>query len=96
MSEREGRKRTLWDIAITTGVGVGMLTNVFENTQRLYEMGEKIAPRIQEYIGSIGSGVVEYGLPGVACVGTLALGVLAVKATDKYLLDERVKQKTEL
>ena len=96
MSEREGRKRTLWDIVITTGVGAVMLTNVFETTQRFYEMGEKIAPRIQEYVGSIGSGVAEYGLPGVVCVGTFALGALAVKATDQYLLSRKQNPEPEL
>ena len=89
MTENQERKRTLWDIVITTGVGAGMLTNVFETTQGFYEMGEKIAPRIQEYVGSIGSGVAEYGLPGVACLGTLVLGALAVKATDQYLLSRK-------
>ena len=96
MPKNQERKRTLCDIVLTAGVGVGMLGNVFETTQRFYEMGEKIAPRIQEYVGSIGSGVAEYGLPGVVCVGTFALGALAVKATDQYLLSRKQNPEPEL
>jgi len=95
MSENQ-RKRTLGDIILTTGVGAGMLTNCFEVTKTFYEMGEKIAPRIQEYVGSVGSGVAEYGLPGLVCLGTIALGAMAVNATDKYLLNKRNNPEPEL
>lgn len=96
MPENQERKRTLGDILLTTGVGVGMLTNCFEITKTFYEMGEKIAPRIQEYVGSVGSGAVEYGLPGLACLGTIALGAMAVKATDQYLVNKRINPEPEL
>ncbi|PIZ33680.1 MAG: hypothetical protein COY38_05260 [Candidatus Aenigmarchaeota archaeon CG_4_10_14_0_8_um_filter_37_24] len=96
MPENQERKRTLWGIVITAGVGAEMLTNVFEITKTFYEIGEKIAPRLQEYVGSIGSGAVEYGLPGLVCLGTLVLGGIAVKATDQYLLNRRYNPEPEL
>lgn len=86
-------QRTLMDIVLTTGVGAGMITNVLVTTKTLYETGEKIAPRVQEYIGSIGSGAVEYGLLGSVCLGTIVLGALAVKATDQYLLNRKYNPK---
>jgi hypothetical protein len=93
MSEKKERKRTLFDIVVTTGVGTGMLTNVVVVTKHFYEIGEKVAPKIQEYVGSLGSGIIEYGLPTIAFGGALSLVPMAVKAIDQYLLNK--KQDTE-
>lgn len=82
-------KRTLEDVLMTVGVGAGMAANVCECTNNFHKYGEKIAPRIQEYVGSMGSGAIEYGLPAMVAIATAWLGVLAVKATDQYLLNRK-------
>jgi len=89
--ENKEEKRTLFGIVTTIGVGLGMTANVFQVTERFYGLGQKIAPKIQEYVGSIGSVVAEYGLPVGACVATITLAGLAVIATDKYLLGKKLK-----
>lgn len=89
MSENQERKRTFWDIIITTAVGEGMLLNTFVTTKAVHKVGEEIAPRIQEYVGSICSGAVEYGLPGITCLAAITVGAIAVKATDQYLLNRK-------
>ena len=86
-TKERSKRRSLWNILITVGVGGGMITNVIQSTETLYKMGEEIAPKIQGHVGSIGSEAFRYGLPGIAFLGTLAVGVIAVVATDKYLLD---------
>ena len=88
MSEKQERRRSLSDMLITISVGGVMLTNVFETTEKFYKMGEKIAPGLQEYVGTVGSDVVEYGLPVLANLVTVTLGIIAVNATDKYLLNK--------
>ena len=85
-------KRTPLEIALTIGVGTGILSNVVTVAKEFHKIGEEIAPRTQEYIGIIGSGAVEYGLPVLACLGGLVLGGVAVKATDQYLKNRKVQR----
>jgi len=87
--ENQERKRRTLDILLTTGVGVGMITNFAVSTTTFMGLGEEIAPRIQEYVGSIGSEVVKYGLPLAASLAATGFGVIAVIATDKYLRNKR-------
>lgn len=82
-------KRTLVDMVLTLGVGAAMLTNISVRTEKAHNFGEKIASNLQGYVGSIGAGAVEYGLPSFAALGTIALGLIAVRATDKYLMNRK-------
>lgn len=77
-------KRTPLGILYTAGAAVGMAVNAMYTTETFYELGEKIAPRIHEYVGTIVSSAVQYGLPAIACLGTVFLAIIAVNATDKY------------
>ncbi len=85
-------ERTLEGILLTIGVGAAMINNVEVCTRIFYRNGKELASMAQEYFGPMTSNVVEYGLPALAFLGTTCIGILAVKATDRYLLNRTGKE----
>lgn len=77
-------------VAADVGVGSSMLVNILYATEYMAQKGNDLAAVAQDYAGSAGSGAVKYGLPIVAFIGTLALGVLAVRATDYYIANGKL------
>ncbi len=86
---RPVRNRKLFDILVTGGVGGLTLLGGFELVENAVELGDLITPHIEKYFGIISSKVVESGLPAVVGLGTLSFMYTAIKATDKYLSEER-------
>jgi hypothetical protein len=83
------KKRKLTDIVTTAGIGVTTTVGGIEVIKTAVDIGDRIAPHIEKYAGSIGSGAVEYGLPVVAGLGLLSFIYTATKATDNYLLEHQ-------
>jgi len=52
-------------------------------------LGEQSAPVIREYVGNIGSGMVEYGLPGLYVVGAVPIICHTVKSVGNALLKDQ-------
>ena len=84
-------KRKLDDIAITAGVGITTTYGGIELIQRAVDVGDKVAPHIEKYVGLIGSNAFEYGLPVLIGLGVSYFVYTAAKATDRYLLEQRIE-----
>ncbi|MBS3170780.1 hypothetical protein J4223_03285 [Candidatus Woesearchaeota archaeon] len=83
------KKRKLTDIVTTAGVGITTTVGGIELIKIAEDIGDRIAPHIEKYVGLIGSGVVEYGLPVVVVLGMFYFISTATKATDNYLLERQ-------
>ena len=80
--------RSLKGIGITSLVGVEMVGAGIEITLRVHKDAVEIARTLPEVFGVV-SRAVEYGLMGLAMIGTSYLSYVAVKATDEYFLNRR-------
>ena len=70
----------------TAIIGLSGATNIAEALQYL---GEKITtPGMQEYIGKIGSGVIEYGWAAMGFLSALCFTGIATKATYEYFVNK--------
>lgn len=85
-------KRNLLTIATEIAIGIPVCVGIAELTKLTHEWSQKISgPGMQEYIGKIGSNIVEYGLPAIYAVSMAMLGIEALMAYDKWQLEKRSK-----
>ena len=82
-------KRNLGTILNDTAVGITMTLGGIEIFETMYKLGQQIGPEIQEYVGRIGSGAVEFGLPGLYAVAAVPLIYKTVKAIDRLQLENQ-------
>ncbi|MBR9704817.1 hypothetical protein GOV12_05375 [Candidatus Pacearchaeota archaeon] len=83
------KKRNLSTISLDSGVGLTMLAGGFHIFKQTFEIAEELAPKIQEHVGTIGSNILEYGYSSLYAICATGLTYLAVKATDKFLVDRQ-------
>ncbi|MFW6225746.1 MAG: hypothetical protein ACOC3V_02150 [bacterium] len=83
------KKRKLTDIVTTAGVGITTTVGSIEAINTMVDLGDRMAPHIEKYVGLIGSGAIEYGLHTMAGLAMLSLIYTATKATDNYLLEHQ-------
>lgn len=89
MSSGSKKRRSLNHILEVSGTGLIMLAGAARLTTWWYEVGKDVAPKVQEYVGTIGSGAVEYGLPGAALLVTSLATLKVIGMTDNYLVNKR-------
>lgn len=70
------------------GLGALVVCGGATMTEKAYEQGQKIAPIMQEYIGSIGSEIVEYGLPTFIMGASIMFSYKAFKALNRRQVDQ--------
>ena len=83
------KKRKLIDIVSTAGIGLTTIIGGIEVIKTAADMGDRIVPHIEKYVGLIDSGAIEYGLPVAVGLSMLSFIYTATKATDNYLLEHQ-------
>lgn len=79
------KRKTLDDIITIANVGALSTLGGIKLVKVVYEVGEKIAPQAEKYVGLIGYGAIKYGLPVLVALGAGCVVCTAIKATNNYL-----------
>lgn len=79
-------RRTVEGICTTLAVGSVMAGNFVRVLSKSEELGDKLAPEAQKYIGFLGSEVVRWGVPLLLTATIAYIGIVAIRATDNYFL----------
>ena len=81
-------ERTLWTLINDFSIGATMTMGALKIGETTYKLGKLVGSEIQDYVGTLGSGMVEYGMPGIYAAAAVSFIYNTVKAADRLQLSE--------
>ena len=57
--------------------------------ETVYEAGQQLGPKLQEYVGSLGSGIIAFGMPTIYLASIVPIIYKTVKALDRVQLENQ-------